>query len=160
MNGGALPYVLMFAAVGMALASADREPAWRSVGGLALAALLFSFVPLPEKLQKGIFIGFWLSMIGTAALAVAAREISQPLAIAAATIDGAWAGALASASESRTALAFALPVSLLFVAGQWFIRRGYGIAPRVFSSWLIAVAALAMFVSLVPTPGYEADHME
>ena len=160
MNGGALPYVLIFAAVGLALTFAESRLAWRSIAGLALAALLFSFAPLPANLQQPVFIGFWLSVIGTAVLAVAAREFSHPLAIAAAVNDGAWAGALASVSESRAALAFALPISLLFLAGKWFMRRGYGIVPRVLSSWLIAVAALAMFVSLVPTPGYEADHME
>lgn len=160
MNGGALPYALMFAAVGLALAFAHPRAAWLSIASLVLAALLVSFAPLSEAVQGPVLIGFWLSVIGTAALAAAACKLGQPAMIAAAVNGGAWSGALAAASEGRAAMALAMPMVLLFLAGKWFMHRGYGIAPRVLSSWLIAVAALAMFVSLVPTPGYEADHME
>ncbi len=160
MNGGALPFVLIYTAFGLALTKADPGKAWRSVALLALTALLLSLTPVPPSWGDTVLLGFWLSMILTAGLVLASREMAQPLAIEVAITNGAFAGLLASMSDMRAALIFALPLSLLFVGGRWLIRRGYGIVPKVLSSWLIAVGALAMFVSLVPTPGYELDHME
>jgi hypothetical protein len=160
MNGGALPFVLMFAAVALALTSLSPTVAWRSLAALSVSAMIFAAIPVAEESSDFLFVGFWLSMIATAATVFLGRAIPQPVAIGAAINDGAWSGALAAALDMRGAMAFALPLSLLFMAGRWFNRRGYGIALKVLSSWLIAVGALAMFVSLVPTPGYESDHME
>jgi hypothetical protein len=160
MNGGALPFVLMFAAVGLALTTVTWTVAWQSLASLSGSALLFTLVFDTGNSPEIIFAGFWLSMIGTAAAVWFRSGVQQPLAIGAAINNGAWSGALAAASDLRLLMMIALPVSLLFVAGRWFKQQGYGIALKVLSSWLVAVGALAMFVSLVPTPGYEADHME
>ena len=35
-----------------------------------------------------------------------------------------------------------------------------GIAVKVAASWMIAISSLALFVSLMPHPGYVPDHME
>jgi hypothetical protein len=158
-NGGALPFVLLFAAVGLALTRAPSKMAWLSVAGLCASALLFAMFTPPERLQGVLFMGLWLSMIVTATAVLIGRSIPAPFAIAVAVNAGAWAGLLAAASGLRLALTFALPISLLFVAGKW-LKHSSGIVPKVLSSWLIAVGTLAMLVALVPTPGYEADHIE
>ncbi len=160
MNGGALPYVLMFVAAGLALSLLTSAVAWRSLSALWVSAVLVAMLA-PVNVPDGVLLaGFWLSMIAAAAAVLLGRGVAQPVAIGAAVNNGAWSGALAAASDLRGAMTIALPISLLFVAGRWFNHRGYGIALKVLSSWLIAVGALALFVSLVPTPGYELDHME
>jgi len=73
---------------------------------------------------------------------------------------GGWAGALTSLSGMHGALWLALPFSLLCLPGRRIERRGLGIAIKVAASWMIAISSLALFVSLMPHPGYVPDHME
>lgn len=160
MNGGVLPFVLIGAAVALALTYASALRAWLGVGGFALGAVLLALVPVPDSAVGIVHAGFWISTIGAAALVLAPTVAATPLAVAAAINGGAWAGAFTATSEARASVAIALPVTLLFLPGRWFRCGERQIVLKVVSSWLIAVSALAAFVSLVPTPGYEADHME
>lgn len=159
MNGGALPLVLMFAAVGLALMSVAPKAAWLSIACLSLSTLLFAMFEPSEAMQSALFAGFWLSLMATAATVLFGRSLPALVAAALAVNAGAWSGLLAALTHSRTTLIFALPISLLFVTSRW-LKPSYGVVTKVLSSWLIAVGTLAMLVSMVPTPGYEADHME
>lgn len=160
MNGGALPLMLMSAAVGLGLSYAPVRLAWLGVAGFALAALLVAFAPVPQGAAKAIYLGFWLSAIAAASLVLLPRAAGARVALIAAINSGAWAGALTALGGSRAALVFAVPLTLIFLPARRFACGGRDIVLKVLSSWLIAISALAAFVSLVPTPGYEPDHME
>lgn len=160
MNGGILPLVLLFAAIGLALSFTTARAAWYGATALAASALVLAFVPLPPNLTEPVLAGLLISTILTAALTYLPRELPRQWAVAAAINAGLWGGAMASISGMRGGLAAALPLSLLFIAGQWRPVRNYAIIIKVLASWIIAIASLAMFVSLVSTPGYKPDHME
>lgn len=161
MNAGILPFALLCAAIGLALSTVSRPAAaWRGFAALVAAALVASFASIPEEFEAAVFIGLWLSVAATAGLAILSTSRQDLLAAPAAVNAGIWAGALASVSGTRNAMALALPLGLLFVPGRWLVGKGYGIGVKVVASWIIAIAMLAFFVTLTPTAGYEADHMK
>lgn len=160
MNGGILPILLMFATLGLMLSRADARAAWLGFFGLAVAAGLMSQVPLDRSSTTAVLLGFWISLIASAALVFRPVELPDRWAIAAAINGGAWAGAFALLSQRQVGLAASLVVALLFVPGRLIVGRGLAIVCKVAASWMIAVATLAIFVSLTPTPGYQPDHME
>lgn len=160
MNAGLLPMALLSVGVGLALGFASRRGAWLAVAALVASAALIATSPLPDSAAGPIFTGSWLSVIATAALAFLPRGMPDWLATAVGINGGVWLGALASVSPRPGELIFALPLTLSFLAGQWLTAKGHAIVPRVFLSWVVAVASLSFFVSLMPTPGYQPDHME
>lgn len=160
MNGGILPMLLLGATLGLSLALAPLRGAWAALAAMAAGALLLALVAVPARLSEAIVIGLLLSVIATAALVFVPRRYADRLVIAAGLNAGAWAGALASVSNQRTGLAPALALGLLFVPARWLPLRQYGIIIKVFASWMIAIASLSLFVSMMTTPGYKPDHME
>lgn len=160
MTGGIVPLLLISAAVGLALTFASDKAAWIGLAAMAAVATAISFLPLPSEVGSPILAGLLLSAIATAALVFLPGRLRQGWATAVAINGGAWLGAAAAASETRASIVAALPLALLFIPGKLLAAQEHGIATKVVSSWLIAVASLSMFVSLVPTPGYEPDHME
>lgn len=160
MNSGSLPILLLFATVGLALALAGARVALIALASLLASAVIVSLIPLPPLLLDPAFVGVWLSIIATAALVYVPRLPPERWAIPIAINAGVWAGALASLSDRQAGLLIALPVVLIFLPGRWIVDRGHAIAIKVAASWMIAIAALALFVSLTPTPGYKPDHMQ
>lgn len=160
MNAGILPMALLSAALGMALSFASRRGAWLGIAALAVTAVLVASTGLPASLGEAVFAGAWLSVIATAALAFLPGALRDPWAVGAAINGGGWLGALASTSGRSGELIFVLPLALTFLAGQWLTTRGHAIVPKVVLSWIVAIASLSFFVSLMPTPGYQPDHME
>jgi ABC-type proline/glycine betaine transport system permease subunit len=57
-------------------------------------------------------------------------------------------------------LALGLLPTLLAIPVHWIARQKFAILLKVVASWVIAIASLALFVSVMPTPGYKPDHME
>ena len=158
MRGGAVPPALLFAALSCALAFTPPRTRW--LGLLAVAvALLVSWLPVPSAWIEIMFIGCWASVAGTAAL-VHVRGVRFCPAVALAINVGAWAGATVAVTATRNALPSAVPVLALIVAAAWAVGRGWSIAVKVVSSWLIAIALLAAILPTLPTPGYAPDHME
>ncbi len=160
MNAGILPMALLSACVGLALSFASIRGAWLSVAALIVIAATVAGISLPGDLGSSVFAGAWLSVIATAALAFLPGGLRDSWAIAAGVNGGAWLGALASLSPQPAELLYILPLALSFLPGQWLTARGHAIAPKVVLSWIVAVASLSFFVSLMPTPGYQPDHME
>jgi hypothetical protein len=150
----------MGAAVGLALTIVRFRIAWAGLASFAISALLAMFLPLPEGALSMVFTAFWLSTIAAACLVLIPGTASPWLAIILAINGGVWSGMLTTVTGARSPLALALLFALFFVPGRWFRCGGREIVLKVLSSWLIAVSALAALVSLVPTPGYEPDHME
>lgn len=160
MNGGIVPSLLLCATLGLLLSLTSLRVAWFAVACLVATSGIGSLLALPTSLMDAIFIGLWLSVILTAALTYLRHDVAQRWAIPLATVGGIWVGALASLSDRKSDLAFALPVSLLWIPGRLIVAQGYGLGIKVVASWMIAIASLSLFVSLTPTPGYKPDHME
>jgi hypothetical protein len=117
-------------------------------------------VPVPETLRFAAMTGLLITVVATAALVFFVSRLPTAGAVAAGINGGVWVGAVASVSANRGALLLALPLGLSFVLQRWLQFRGYAIVMKVLASWLIAIASLAILVSLSPTPGYAPDHMD
>ena len=126
----------------------------------AVALTVFFSLPLPLGGVEFIFTATWLSVIVTTALLHLSAEVSNRWYFLAAVNGGLWIGAVTSISGHIGDFAVALPFLFAFLLGGPIERRGWGISLKVFSSWLVAVAILAIMLSLTPTPGYMPDHME
>lgn len=126
---------------------------------LVAAALLATFLSVRGRQIEVAFGGCWASVILLAA-GVHLRRVPPWLAAAAAIDAGLWAGALIAGEGARSDLLSALPAVLVSVPAQVATRRGWQIAIKVVSSWLIAIALLAALLPTAPTPGYMPDHMD
>lgn len=160
MNSGILPFLLMSSSVALALTIAPLRLGLFSAAGFAAAALLIALIAVPDSAEEAILTGFWLSAIVAAALVLVPAKLPASVASIVAINAGLWFGALMTVTEQGLSAALALAVATFFVPARWFRCRGGEIVLKVLSSWIIAVSALATLVSLVPTPGYEPDHME
>ena len=160
MNAGILPICLLFVAFGLTLSFASLRDALLGAICLAVTALLVASLNVSASALEPVFVGLWVSCIATVALMHVSRHLKTGLAVAVGLNAGAWTGALAAITPLRSMLLYALPILLLVIPGQWLVGRGYGIALKVVGSWVVAVAILAIFVSLTPTPGYKPDHMQ
>lgn len=161
MNGGIVPLLLLSVTLGLFLAFVPWNRAWPGLFAAAIAAAATA-VSIPATLVAAevVFVGLWLSMIVTAVGAHTPVARSGRWAIPAGINAGFWLGAYAVVSGTRHELGFCLAPALLCVPGHWFTSRDLSIAIKVVASWMIAIASLSLFVSLMPTPGYVSDHME
>jgi len=159
MNGGLVPLFMLSATLGLMLSFAPNRLTTLGLLGFAAAALLAFLVPLGLS-PTVIFVGLWASVIAIAALVYlpAARWSAAiiPLCINA----GFCMGAYATLSNNWPGLALGLLPALLGFPAKWLICNKFDIVIKVVASWMIAIASLSMFVSLMPTPGYKPDHME
>lgn len=159
-----LPQILLAAALGLALSYAGRDVGRQGAVILVVAAVVVALIPLPGVPVDLIFAAAWLSVAATAAsvhLPEAWRLRWEPWPTRGLALNaGLWMGFLHHAGVSPFGLAFAVPFVVLMLPGAWMVGRGWGIAVKVAASWLIAVAVLQVVLGFVPTPGYEADHME
>ncbi|MEO6579625.1 MAG: hypothetical protein ABIN83_00550 [Sphingomicrobium sp.] len=160
MNGGILPILMICATVGLALSLVDRRDAFLGITAIVLSAVLVSIFKIAPGASKIVFAGLFLSTIFTAILIYLPRSWPHHWALPVTVNAGGWAGALASLSGMHTALWLALPLCLICLPGRWIEQRGLGIAVKVAASWMIAISSLALFVSMMPHPGYVPDHME
>ena len=160
MRGGSLPPALLCAAFGLALAFAPRRIFPYALALLAAAALAASFITFPTSWLDGVFFGCWISVIAASLSVHLPKRLGPRLALVLAIDCGFWAGAVIAAAGARTDLLKALPVALLCLPGAWLVATKRGIAVKVATSWLIAIAILAAALPLTPTPGYMPDHMD
>jgi hypothetical protein len=160
MRGGFLPPAILIAALGIVLAFVPLRQALIAAALMAIVALAVLALGAPGAWIEPIFIGCWLSVIGSALLLVRPARWPAVLIFVIAANAGLWAGAVTSVAGGARDLAIALPFVLLLLPGRLAVERGWGIAPKVLASWLTAVAILATMVSFTPTPGYVPDHME
>ena len=160
MNSGFLPQILMAAAVVLLLALVTPRQAIVSSAGFIVAYLLMQLVPLSPSWNEVAVVGLWVSVVTTAALVYVPpprwARLSVPLSINA----GLWAGACAAFVGQRIGLAAGLLPLLALIPLRWLVARNLAIVLKVLASWLIAIASLSAFVSLLSTPGYKPDHMQ
>ncbi len=126
------------------------------VAGGAVAVL----IAWRPRAEEGAFALLWGCVIASAASVHWRGGVPALVAVGLGLATGLAAGAVVAIAGSPRDLALALPLVLLWFPGAWANARGYGIAPKVLASWLIAIAVLAAALPLVPTPGYVPDHME
>ena len=160
MNAGILPMLLISATVGLLLSLTTRRNAWFGFAAIAASGLTVSLFALPPRLSTPIFICAWLSVIVTAVITYLPPRLPERWAIPLSINAGVWVGALSSLSGRKLDLLLAVPVVLIFILGQWIVARGLGLGIKVVASWMIAIATLSIFVSMIPTPGYAPDHMQ
>ncbi len=161
MTGSLLPAILTFLALGLFLA---RVRTWPMRGvNLALAALgavIAYKLSFDGTKATGVYLACWGSIIATAATLYLPRGVNSKVAAVLATATGAAAGAVAGLTDAASHLALASAGALVVFPAVWLVSHNKIIAVKVAASWLIAIACLAASLSLVPTPGYEPDHME
>lgn len=160
MNGGIVPLLLLGTSFGLSLSFVPWFAAWRGLLAFVLSSAAGLGISVPTGLTDAFFAGLLLSTIAIAGLAYLPIARTTPRILMAGLYAGFWMGAYASISNSRAQLVFALLSVLVFLPGKWCTSRGYPIVIQVVASWMIAIASLSLFVSLVPTPGYKPDHME
>jgi hypothetical protein len=161
MRGGAVPPILLFLALGLALAFAPRNARLPSLLAVLATTAAFSLLPLPRVWIEGIFLGCWISVIATAASVHIPRGIGRFAALAISINAGVWGSAVVSLSGTPRDLALALSCVFILFPASWVIGRYGSIPIKVASSWIVAVAVLAGTLQLLPvTPGYLPDHME
>lgn len=155
-----VPPALLFAALACALAFAAPGRRWPALLAALVAALAAAQLPLPPKWVDGVFLGLWASTVIVAAFVHFPRRLASGVPLALGINAGLWAGASVAIAGTTLDLAKAAPWLALVVPGAWLVAGGRGVAVKVVSSWLIAIAVLAAVLPIVPTPGYAPDHME
>ncbi len=159
MNGGLVPLLLLGATVGLMLAFISGRLAIFALLGLAITALV-AFAAQFDLAPNLVFAGLWLSMIAAALLIYLPVARWSALAIPLCLNAGFWLGACAGLSGDRTALLTGVLSSFILFPARLLVRGKFNIALKVVASWMIAIASLSLFVTLIPTPGYKPDHME
>lgn len=161
MRGGALPPALLCAALGLALGFAPRRVWAPCLAVLIAVAFAASRVKVPPAWLDGVFAGCWISVVLAAASVHLPRGIGRNTALALSANAGLWSGAVIAGAGVPLDLLKALSLALLCLPAGWMVGRGWGVAVKVASSWLIAIALLAAFLPVTtPTPGYAPDHMD
>ena len=160
MRGGALPPALLSAALGLALAYAPPRARYAGVLALWIAAPLVALVALAPHWEETVFLACWAGVVLAAASVHLPRGLSPAAGVALALAMAVLAGAVTAVAGSGPALLIALPWVLVTIPAAWLIAHGRGIAVKIVSSWLIAIALLSAALPLTPTPGYEPDHLE
>ena len=160
--GGPVAAGLLLAVVAFALAFAGRRIASGGiVAGVAacLATILLVRVPAPSW----VFAGCWASLIATA-LSVYFPQALQRwpwLALPLAANGGVWAPLVVATQAAATDVLPILATLALIIPASLCVARGWALAVRVVTSWLLAVALLVGAIPyLVVHPGYVADHRE
>lgn len=160
MRGGALPPALLSAALGLALAYAPRRARYAGVLVLCIAAPLVALVSIAPAWEEVIFLACWSGVLLAAASVHLPRGLNLAASLGLALAVGILAGNVTAIAGSRPALVIALPWVMVTVPAAWLIAHGRGIAVKIVSSWLIAIALLSAALPLTPTPGYAPDHLE
>lgn len=160
MTGPAIAAGLLLAVLACALGFLPPRTAFAGAG-IAAATTVFAALAIEPVAQDIVLAGCWVSLI-IAALSVFWPRYSQERIIPAflfCAVAGLSAG-LVVGQPSGGALPVAIAtVLLLALPAAICVRRGWAIAPRILTSWLLAVALLAGTIPyLVDHPGYVPDH--
>lgn len=158
MNNAPIAAGLLLAVLACALAFLPRRVAIMGVAVTAIATVA-TVLALPSPPAEMALAGCWISLI-IAALSVYWPKVGRRgrlLPVLFSANAGVWAGLVLA--ESTAALPAALSALLVVVPAALCVARGWTIAPRILTSWLLAVALLAGSIPyLIDHPGYVPDH--
>lgn len=161
MRGGVLPPAILCAALGLALASAERKSWQLGIAVVTIAACGGAWVRLPAAWIDALFLGCWSSTVLNALRVHVARPLGRASTLLLCFNTGIWAGAVISIAGRKADLLLAIPCTMTLLPSAWAIPRSGSIAVKIVSSWLVAVAILAATLQFLPvTPGYLPDHMD
>ena len=160
MRGAILPDALLATALGLAIGFVAPAVARVSTAIMIAGAVVVALLPVAGLSDDIVFAGCWLSVLAAAACVHLPGGLSRWPAFALAANCGVWAGLVSHLSQGAVALVYAMPAILVVLPAQMMVARTWGIAVKVAASWLIAIAALEVALTLVPTPGYKPDHLE
>lgn len=160
MTGTTIAAGLLLAVLACALAFLPPRTAFAGAG-LAAVVTIVAALAIEPVAQDVALAGCWV-ILAVAALCVFWPRYAQgrtlPVVILCAGA-GLWAGLVLGQPEADSHPAAVATVLLLMLPAAFCVRRGWAIAPRILTSWLLAVALLAGTIPyLVDHPGYVPDH--
>jgi hypothetical protein len=158
---GTLPALLVAAAFGIAVANAVAAVRSSAMIALVAAATLALFAPIPAGWNERVHLACWIVIVTCGASMHRSGAIDVRIAIALAAAAGTTGGVVANLANSQAAVMSMLLVATTTCIASRFAAQRVPLAPKVASSWLIAIALLAATLQWVPvTPGYLPDHLE
>ena len=153
--------MLVYAAFAIALANELRAICVRALAALVATSTTVAVVHLPVAWTGAAHLACWTCVVACGASACAANGLGWRAAIGLALPSGAAAGAIVTLAGAPVALGLVPLVAVVTLLATRVASRRVPIATKVVSSWLIAVALLAVTLQLIPvTPGYLPDHLE
>ncbi len=162
MRGAGIAAGLLLACLAFALAFVPRRTAIAACV-TAAAVLVGAYFLVASPFVEVAFAGCWISL-AIAALSVYWPETARSrgwLCLAFGGNVGIWAGLVLKTEAPASALLPVIAVLLLTIPARFCVARGWEIAPRVVTSWLLAVALLVGAIPhLIVHPGYVPDHRE
>ena len=156
-----MPALLVAVAFGIALASAPARS--RTVGMIAflVAAAVVAFAPIPAGWSEYVHLSCWIAIVTCAASVHFPYRNGVRASLVLAFAAGAASGAAVDLANAHAMLVSAALIATTACIASRVTAQRVPLAPKVVSSWLIAIALLAATLQIVPvTPGYLADHLE
>jgi len=156
-----LPAVLVAAAFGIAIANVRSEWLWSSIVVFVASAAIVAFAPIPAVWNERTYLACWIVIVACSAGVHLPNALRARVMVVLAVVAGATGGAVAGAANAHAIVAsLSLIATTTSLASRAAAQR-VPLAPKVVSSWLIAVALLAATLQMLPvTPGYLPDHLE
>jgi hypothetical protein len=158
---GMLPALLVAAAFGIAIASERPTLRWGGIGVFFAFAEIVAFAPIPAGWNELVHLACWVMIVACGAGVHLPNVVRARVTIVLAVAAGATGGAVADAANAHATLALLPLIATAISLASRAAARRVPLAPKVASSWLIAVALLAATLQMLPiTPGYLPDHLE
>jgi len=153
-----VPVCILACAAGLVLLQVPRKARLLSLG-LIWSSAAVSFLATPSRSELPADQMLWAAVMVTAAVAYFREGIATKLAPLVSTASGVICGiAVKTAGAPPQLLILAGAAAAIFVAPGRPPLVDWGV--KVVCSWLIAIAALAVTLPLITTPGYQRDHMD
>ena len=154
MTDTTVPVAMLFATLGLMLGFVPRHIAMIAIAASLMVVIGITVLSVPDVSAAVLFPMIWLMIAVFSVFVYWPRRLSFALTATLAILAG-MVGGVAIAPQSFAPL---LAISVV-VPSTVAVVRGYAIAPRVVSAWLLAVTMLgAILPYVVAHPGYVADH--
>lgn len=160
MRDATLPAALLAISLGLSLAAVSMRIAAEAIAALIITAIVLALLPTQPAAADLIFSCCWISILICAALVHVSRFMDRAVWSLLGVNAGIWIGLLCRLQGGFGVAWVSLPLTAIYIPAAYIHRRHWGIALKVVASWLIAIAALELALTLVPTPGYKPDHMD
>jgi len=156
-----LPAVLVAAAFGIAIANVRSEWLWSSIVVFVASAAIVAFAPIPAVWNERTYLACWIVIVACSAGVHLPNALRARVMVVLAVAAGATGGAVAGAANAHAIVASLSLIATTTSLASRAVAQRLPLAPKVVSSWLIAVALLAATLQMLPvTPGYLPDHLE
>ena len=156
-----LPAVLVAAAFGIAIANVRSEWLWSSIVVFVASAAIVAFAPIPAVWNERTYLACWIVVVACSAGVHLPNALRARVMVVLAVAAGATGGAVAGAANAHAIVASLSLIATTTSLASRAVAQRVPLAPKVVSSWLIAVALLAATLQMLPvTPGYLPDHLE